>query len=68
MREDYVVYCDYCNGEDLEHRLTKCDACGKEVCSNCTAGVAIGDDCCGDHPCDVHKGQCCVEVNGVEAI
>ena len=66
--EDYVVTCPNCGGEDLEHRMTKCDECEKDVCSNCTAGSTVGDECCGDHPADVHRGECCIAVNGVETI
>ena len=68
MNEDYVVICGNCGGEDLEHRVEECEVCGKDVCRHCTAGRIIDDEACCDHHANVHKGECCVEVNGVEEI
>jgi hypothetical protein len=68
MDEDYVVTCGNCGGESLEHQITPCEECKKDVCLNCAAFAWHNpDDCiCAEHPADVHKGDCYIAINGNE--
>ncbi len=65
--EDFVVTCGNCGGKSLEHQITACEHCKKDVCLNCAGCVWEGGGCCDQHPADCHKGECWTAINGEEA-